>query len=165
MLCALQAGSPPDVWLKLLEQCAAEPSCQPTVLCSLARQLAEQQATAAQQLADVKTAAAQQLAEQRATTAQQLAEYKETAAQQLVEHQKLTAQQLADHRATTVQQLAELRELVKQQQLQIATQQQAPAGRNTAADVCTAAGASRVECAGGQGSGNLSELVVHSIGR
>ena len=38
----LQAGSPPDVWLQLLERCAAEPGCQPMVLRNLAHQLAEQ---------------------------------------------------------------------------------------------------------------------------
>ncbi len=44
----LQADSAPDVWLQLLEHCAAEPDCQPTALRSLAQQLAEQKALTAQ---------------------------------------------------------------------------------------------------------------------
>ena len=45
----LQATSAPDVWLQLLERCAADPDCQPTALRSLAEQLAEQKALTAQQ--------------------------------------------------------------------------------------------------------------------
>ena len=51
LICAalLQAGtSAPDVWLQLLDRCAAEPSCQSAVLHSLATQLAQQR----QQLSD-----------------------------------------------------------------------------------------------------------------
>jgi hypothetical protein len=47
----LQDGSAPDVWLQLLERCAAEPDCQPqasTALRSLAQQLAEQRALTTQ---------------------------------------------------------------------------------------------------------------------
>jgi hypothetical protein len=42
-VCMLQKGSGPDVWLQLLELCAAEPACQPTALRSLAQQLVAQQ--------------------------------------------------------------------------------------------------------------------------
>jgi hypothetical protein len=42
--------TPPDVWLQLLERCAAEPGCHPTILRHLAQQQAEQRALAAQQL-------------------------------------------------------------------------------------------------------------------
>lgn len=43
----LQAGSGGDVWLQLLERCAADPDCQPTAMRSLAQQLAEQSALTA----------------------------------------------------------------------------------------------------------------------
>jgi hypothetical protein len=50
LLRVLQAGTAPDVWLQLLERCAADSVCQTTVLRSLAQQLAEQRAlTQAQQ--------------------------------------------------------------------------------------------------------------------
>ena len=94
LFCVLQAGSAPDVWLQLLEECAGDPNCQPTVLRGLA----------------------QQLAEQRALTAQQ-----QTAQQQEMSNAQ---QQLAEQAATTAQQLAELRAIVAQQQEQIAAQQQ-----------------------------------------
>ena len=45
----MQAGSAPDVWLQLLERCAAEPGCQPAALRSLAQQLAEHRVLTAQQ--------------------------------------------------------------------------------------------------------------------
>jgi hypothetical protein len=49
-LCVLQgSGSTPDVWLQLLECCAAEPDCHPSVIRSLAQQLAQQRAAAEQQ--------------------------------------------------------------------------------------------------------------------
>lgn len=50
--CVMQDGCPPDVWLQVLEQCAddedADPTCQCTVVRSLALQLAEQRALTAQ---------------------------------------------------------------------------------------------------------------------
>jgi hypothetical protein len=48
-VCLLQEGPDPDVWLQLLERCAADPNCQPTAMRSLAQQLAEQRALTAQQ--------------------------------------------------------------------------------------------------------------------
>jgi hypothetical protein len=46
----LQNGPETDVWLQLLEHCAAEAGCQPAALRSLAQQLvAQQQQIAAQQ--------------------------------------------------------------------------------------------------------------------
>jgi hypothetical protein len=44
----LQDGSAPDVWLQLLERCAADPTCQPAALHSLAQQLSEQRALTGQ---------------------------------------------------------------------------------------------------------------------
>jgi hypothetical protein len=44
VLCILQAGSPPDVWLQLLKCCVEEPDCQLSTLCSLGQQLVEQRA-------------------------------------------------------------------------------------------------------------------------
>ncbi len=38
----------PDVWLQLLERCAAESGCQPTILRTLAQQLEEQRALTTQ---------------------------------------------------------------------------------------------------------------------
>jgi len=45
LLVLLQAGpdQAPDVWLQLLEHCAASGSCYPSIIRSLAQQLAEQQ--------------------------------------------------------------------------------------------------------------------------
>ena len=43
IVCVVQDGPDPDVWLQLLERCAAEPNCQPTALRSLAQQLLAQQ--------------------------------------------------------------------------------------------------------------------------
>jgi len=47
----LQAGpdQAPDVWLQLLEHCAAGGSCYPSIIRSLAQQLAEQQQQNAEQ--------------------------------------------------------------------------------------------------------------------
>jgi uncharacterized coiled-coil protein SlyX len=45
----LQVGPLPNVWLQLLERCAADPACQPTALRSLAQQLAEQRALTSSQ--------------------------------------------------------------------------------------------------------------------
>jgi hypothetical protein len=47
--CVLQEGPDPDVWLQLLERCAADPNWQPTALRSVAQLLAEQKALTAQQ--------------------------------------------------------------------------------------------------------------------
>ena len=44
----LQEGPAPDVWLQLLEDCAADPTCQPPAMRSLAQQLAEQRALTAE---------------------------------------------------------------------------------------------------------------------
>jgi hypothetical protein len=41
-LCVLQDGSPPDVWLQLLEFCCADPAAQKQIVRSLAQQLAQQ---------------------------------------------------------------------------------------------------------------------------
>jgi uncharacterized coiled-coil protein SlyX len=38
----LQVGPSPDVWLQLLERCAADPACHPTAMRGLAQQLAKQ---------------------------------------------------------------------------------------------------------------------------
>ena len=57
----MQAGSPPDVWLQLLERCvAADRGCQATALRSLAQQLTEQRALSARQ--QQQLAAQQQVA-------------------------------------------------------------------------------------------------------
>jgi septal ring factor EnvC (AmiA/AmiB activator) len=45
----LQGGATLDVWLQLLQRCAAEPSCRDTALATLAQQLAEQRALTARQ--------------------------------------------------------------------------------------------------------------------
>lgn len=37
-----EAGSPPDVWLQLLELCSADEGCQPGLFRSLGQQLADQ---------------------------------------------------------------------------------------------------------------------------
>jgi hypothetical protein len=67
----LQDGSAPDVWLQLLERCAAEPDCQPAALRGLGQQLAEQRAltTTLQQ----RVCAQEQLSAQQQTAAEQVA--------------------------------------------------------------------------------------------
>jgi len=63
-------GQPPDVWLQLLERCAADSECQPAITCNLAQQLAVQEALNRQQQQDLTdlrqdaTNLRQQLAEQ-----------------------------------------------------------------------------------------------------
>ena len=100
----LQKGQEPDVWLQLLERCAAEdPTCQPTALRSLAQQLAEQ-----------RVLYARQLAEQRALTAQQ---QQQLAAQ----HQLITAQQ--QQLVIQQQQLSSQQEVMTEQGAQFAAQQ------------------------------------------
>jgi uncharacterized protein YicC (UPF0701 family) len=100
-MCGLQASPVPDVWLQLLELCAAEPDCQPTVLRSLARQLAEARAALAQQLAEQRVLTAQQLAELRGVVTQQQQQI--TTQQQVIaaaqqqmaaQEQRLLAQQI-----------------------------------------------------------------------
>ena len=77
---ALQDDAAPDVWLQLLERCAAEPGWQPPAPRSLAQQLAQQGVLSAQQqqqiadLQDRLSAQQQQMAEQQALTTQKLTE-------------------------------------------------------------------------------------------
>jgi hypothetical protein len=61
--CCLQApaGVPPDVWLQLLEQCAANREAQPAVISCMLRQLQQQR----QQAAAVRAEAAAEAAELR----------------------------------------------------------------------------------------------------
>ena len=62
-MCWLQAGSAPDVWLQLLEHCAAaNPDHQPAAVDILA-QLAEKQQQKQQQHAAQQSVAAEQAAE------------------------------------------------------------------------------------------------------
>ena len=80
----LQAActSPPDVWLQLLERCAAEPGCQPTAIRSLAQRLADQHALSEQQLDS-----------QRAVIAHQQQQIACLEGQQQQQEQQLLAQQ------------------------------------------------------------------------
>lgn len=83
--CLLQTtgrGCAPDVWLQLLEVCAAEPRCQPTALRSLAQQLAQQKAATAQQLQQGTLIAEQQ---------QQLAALQQVVVEQGAHYQALIA--------------------------------------------------------------------------
>jgi hypothetical protein len=70
----LQDGSAPDVWLQLLEHCAADPYCQPTAMCHLGRRLAKQMALTARQQQQIavlqEQLSAQPLSEQGALTTQ-----------------------------------------------------------------------------------------------
>jgi len=101
----LQAGpgEPPDVWLQLLERCAADSDCQPAIIRNLAQQLLEreainsQQQEQEQQLTDLQ----QQLAEQEHINSQQQQDLADLR-QQLVEQQQLNAalqEQVAGHGA------------------------------------------------------------------
>jgi hypothetical protein len=63
IVCVVQDRADPDVWLQLLERCAAEPNCQPTAMRSMAQQLVAQQ----QQI----TAQQQQLVEQQQVASKQ----------------------------------------------------------------------------------------------
>lgn len=63
LLDQVPAGTPPDVWMQLLEQCAEDKAAQPAVMQFMLRQLKRQQ----QQVATATTAAA--AAEAQATVA------------------------------------------------------------------------------------------------
>jgi hypothetical protein len=79
----VQAG-PVAVWLQLLERCATNSDCQPTVVCSLAQQLVEQRALTVQQQQQLLDLQQQMSAQQQLIAAQQ---------QQLVTQQQIAAQQ------------------------------------------------------------------------
>ena len=115
--CAAQAGSPPDVWLQLLERCAAtDPGCQPAALRSLAQQLAEQRALTAGQIAGLQ--AQLSCEQQRAEALQQ----QHVAAQQLIAgmYVQLTDQQ--QHNLVLRQQHAASQQQLSAQQQTIAEQ-------------------------------------------
>jgi hypothetical protein len=106
----LQAGSSPDVWLQLLEQCAADGNCQPTVMRSLARQLAEQRALTLTEQQRV-CAHQQHIAHQH----QQIASLQWQVSTQH-QHTMVLQQQLAAQQQFAAQQAAQIAAL--QQQLQ-----------------------------------------------
>ena len=105
----LQEDSHPDVWLQLLEECAADPACQPTALHCLAQQLAKHRNVAAQQLS------AQQ--HQNRALQQQLA-----AQQQLVSEQQHQISDLQQQLSAQQGVAAEQQQLVVQQQQVVAAQ-------------------------------------------
>jgi predicted transcriptional regulator len=104
LLFVLQDGSPPDVWLQLLERCAKDPTCQPKTVRILAQQLAEQRSLTVQ-LQDRLAAQEQLVSDQQ----QQMSDQKQRV---------LTQEQLN----------AEQQQQVAAQQQQIAVQQQQIAG-------------------------------------
>ena len=106
---ALQEGSASDVWLQLLERCAAEAECQPTAVRSLAQQLAEQKALTARHEHQLSTQQQQLLVQE-----QQIADLQE----------QLSAQQLAEQRTLTTQ----LQQQVSDQQQGMLEQEQQIAG-------------------------------------
>lgn len=71
-MCVLQAGSPPDVWLQVLEECAADPNCQPIALrnaiATISQQQTETRALVKEQQEEV-AGLKQQLASQRRSEA------------------------------------------------------------------------------------------------
>jgi hypothetical protein len=81
----VQDGSIPDVWLQLLERCAADPECQPTTLRSLAQQLSKQRTQSEQQLAELRAVVAHQQ--------QQIAHLQQQQMQQLSACQQVAAAQ------------------------------------------------------------------------
>jgi hypothetical protein len=105
----LQEGDASDVWLQLLERCAAEPDCQPTALRSLAQQLAEQRALTAQHGHQLPIQQKKLLAQE-----QQIAGLQE----------QLSAQQLSEERTLTTQ----LQQQVSDQQQRMLEQEQQIAG-------------------------------------
>lgn len=110
----LQAISAPDVWLQLLEHCAADPDDQPTALCSVVQLVAEQRALCArqqQQIADLRA----QLSAQQHAAAEQLAGLQD----------RLSAQQqvAAKHLAGLQEQVTAQQQLVAEQGAQIAALQ------------------------------------------
>lgn len=98
----LQAPLAPDVWLQLLECCAADPDCQPSALRSLAQQLADQRVLTKQHAA--------QLSEQRALNAQQQQQIAGLQ-DQLSAQEQLVAEQGMQYRALVAGLEGQLREL------------------------------------------------------
>jgi septal ring factor EnvC (AmiA/AmiB activator) len=74
------AGSPPDIWVQLLERCAAEQAAQPAVFGSVVRELQQQREQAAQQAA--------QLQEQQEQAAQLATQLQQQVTQQAVQLQQ-----------------------------------------------------------------------------
>ena len=114
MVCLLQAEPALDVWLQLLERCAAEPGCHPTALRSLAQQLAEQRALTAQQQQQV-AGLQEQLSAQQLTAAEQIAGLQQQVAglqEQVSAQQQAAAQQGAQIAALH----AQMQELLQRQQ-------------------------------------------------
>lgn len=97
-VCVAQEVAGPAVWLQLLERCVAEHNCQPTALCSLAQQLADQRVLTVQQQQQISDQQQQLSAQQQQILDQQqqlLAQQQQGAAQQqqLLAQQQATAQQ------------------------------------------------------------------------
>jgi hypothetical protein len=80
----LQDGHVPDVWLQLLERCAADPNCQPTALRSLAHQLSDQKAQSEQQAAELRAVVAHQQQQIACLEGQQKQQEQQLLAQQQV---------------------------------------------------------------------------------
>jgi hypothetical protein len=59
------AGTPPDVWVQLLERCAADQQCQPALISSVVLQLQQQQQDTKEQVAAARAEAAAEAAELR----------------------------------------------------------------------------------------------------
>ena len=104
----MQAGSPPDVWLQLLERCASISSCQPTLIRDMGLQLAQQQqqVSTQQHLID-------QLQQQN-TQQQQLVSGQQHTIQQLQQDVQRQAAEAVELRGQMEGQVSELRGQVAQ---------------------------------------------------
>jgi hypothetical protein len=81
----VQAGPVPNVWLQLLQRCAADPECQPIALRSLAQQLAEHRTQSEQQLIELRAMVAHQQ--------EQIVHLQQQQEQQLSAHQQVVSAQ------------------------------------------------------------------------
>lgn len=95
--CPLQDAGYPDVWLQLLKCCVTHADCQPTAICNLAQQLAEQRASSREQQQHVALLRQHQDEQEQQTAQlrdlkQQVALLQVQQVQQVLAHQQVEAE-------------------------------------------------------------------------